>query len=347
MTNALTVDPMQVCALVVGIETYQLGADYDLNGPAKNGLSFIDWLLSQGVAPEHIRFFVSPLAQNAEVELQALKRGVQPHPATRDCIDVYLRNELTTAQMQGDGLYVFWGGHGIITKTNGVIRRLLFADTTAVNKLNLNVDSLVQALGSSAYGAGFGRQIFLIDACANAYFQGLYETVQGEAAGQRYSATGEQSKAEQFVLFAAEEYEVATNDEAEGTGLFSQTVLAELEHQPLMIEDIKAFAERVQANLRSRQKMEPYYWWHKGKCGDTTSERQAVPVMLSRAQQLEIGRLQTEIEDLMQDYETVSTQMREELGGSAQNKMKRQLETISSNLDERETRLSQLRQGNG
>ena len=343
----VTVSPNQMYALVVGIETYQLGAEYDLNGPARDGLRFVEWLLSRGAAPENIRFFVSPLAQNAEVELLALTRGIQPHPATRDRIDAYLRNELITAPMQGNGLYVFWGGHGIITKTNGVTRRLLFADTTAANKLNLDVNSLVQALGTSTYGAGFKRQFFLIDACANSYFQGLYETVQGETAGQRYSATGEQSQSEQFVLFAAGDYEVATNDEAEGAGLFSQAVLTELESQPLMIEDVKAFAEGVQATLRSWQKIEPYYWWYRGKRGDTTSERQAAPVALSRTHQLEISRMQTEIEDLEQDYETISAQLRSELDGSTQNKMKRQLEAVNLEIDSRENRLSRLRQGNG
>jgi Caspase domain len=250
----------QVYALVVGIETYELGADYNLPGPAQDGLNFINWLLSQGVLPGHIRFFVSPLAENVDVRSQAEKRDIKTSPATRDAIDGYIRNELITEQAKGEGLYVFWGGHGILTKTHSADRRLLFADTTAVNKLNLDVNSLVQALSTSAHGAGFNRQIFLVDACANSYFQGLYETLQGEAAGHGYSATGEQVKAEQSVLFAAAEYEVAKN--SLGTGLFSAAVLAELQGQPLW-PDMKALVERVQADFKKENKPEPDYLWLK------------------------------------------------------------------------------------
>ena len=251
----------QVYALVVGIETYDLGADYNLDGPAQDGLKFIDWLLSHGVEPGHIRFFVSPLAKNSDVRSQAEKRGINTSPATRDATDSYLRNELISERMRGEGLYVFWGGHGILTKTHSATRRLLFADTTATNKLNLDVDSLVQALGTSAYGAGFERQIFLIDACANAYFQGLYETIQGEAAGQRYSAMSEQRKVEeQFVLFAAEEYEVAKNGFSEG--IFSAAVLAKLQEQVLWPKTT-ALAEWAQLSFESQTKSSPAYLWIK------------------------------------------------------------------------------------
>ncbi|PZO46785.1 MAG: hypothetical protein DCF15_19855 [Phormidesmis priestleyi] len=258
--NEAVMNGDQVYALVVGIETYELGANCDLDGPAQDGLNFIEWLLSRGVAPGHIRFFVSPLAKNADVQSQAEKRGITPYPATRDAIDAYIRNELITEQAKGEGLYVFWGGHGILTKTHSATRRLLFADTTAANKLNLDVNSLVQALSTSAHGAGFNRHIFLVDVCANSYFQGLYETVQGETAGQRYSATGEQVKAEQSVLFAAAEYEVAKN--SLGTGLFSAAVLAELQGQPLW-PDMKALTERVQADFKRQNKPDPDYLWLK------------------------------------------------------------------------------------
>lgn len=293
----VAINPEQVYALVVGIETYELGSAYDLDGPAQDGLNFINWLLSRGVLLGNIRFFVSPMAKNVDVEAQAMARGIQPYPATRDAIDAYIRNQLITAQMRGEGLYVFWGGHGILTKTHSATRRLLFADTTAANKLNLDVDSLVQALGTSVYGGGFERQIFLIDACANAYFQGLYETVQGEAAGQRYSSVGEQSKAEQFVLFASEEYEVAKNS------FFSEAVLAELQEQPLW-PDMKALAERVQVSLRSQGKPEPTLLWIKDRMSEELVAnqlvRQAKSKTLSIDQSSKRERLKKEINLLQQ-----------------------------------------------
>jgi hypothetical protein len=250
----------QVYALVVGIETYELGDDYNLPGPAQDGLNFIDWLLSRGVVPEHIRFFVSPLAKNADVQSQADKRGIKPYPATREAIDKYIRDELVTEQSRGEGLYVFWGGHGILTKTHSTTRRLFFADTNADNKLTLDVDSLAQALRTSAFGAGFERQAFFVDACANSYFQGQYDTFQGEAAGQRYSTTGEQEKAEQFVMFAAADYEVAKN--GLGTGFFSSAVLVELQGQPLWPK-IDILIKRIKARLVVQRQLEPAYLWIK------------------------------------------------------------------------------------
>jgi hypothetical protein len=260
LTAKAAINCDQVYAMVVGIETYELGADYDLDGPAQDGLNFINWLLSRGVLPGNIRFFVSPLAKNADVELQAKKLGISTSSATREQIDRYIRDELITEQAKGEGLYVFWGGHGVLSKTHDTDRRLLFADTTEANKLNLLIKTLVQGLSTSAHGAGFHRQIFLVDACANSYFQGLYETVQAEAAGQRYSAMNEQMKAEQSVLFAVAEYEVAKN--SLGAGLFSAAVLAELQEQPLW-PDMKALAERVQADFKRQNESEPDYLWVK------------------------------------------------------------------------------------
>lgn len=300
-------DPAQVHALVVGIETYQLGTDYDLDGPAKDGLRFIDWLRSHDVPPENIRFFVSPLAQNSDVILQARQQGTQTDFATRSAIDTYIRNELITEDMSGEVLYVFWGGHGILTKTHSATRRLLFADTTAKDDLNLNLDSLVQALGTAKHGSGFDRQVFLIDACANSYFQELWEIIGSEAAGHSYTAKNGQRKAEQFVLFAAGEYEVAINS------FFSEAVLAELQAQPLW-SDMKALAERVQASLKSQGKPEPTYLWIK----DLGSELVCKQMQQARQLQTAVGQssfsavkkraLERRLRLLTDQYEALSEQ---------------------------------------
>ena len=65
---------------------------------------------------------------------------------------------------------------------------------------------------------------------------------------------------------------------------------------------------------------------------------------LSRFQRLEIERLQTELDDLDQDYEAVKAQLRVEQNPRTQNKLKRQLEQIGAEMDEREQRMCRLRQ---
>ncbi|MEP0873121.1 CHAT domain-containing protein [Trichocoleus desertorum AS-A10] len=63
---------------------------------------------------------------------------------------------------------------------------------------------------------------------------------------------------------------------------------------------------------------------------------------LSRFERLEIERLQTELEDLEQDYEAVQAQLRVELDGSTQNRLKRQIEQIGQRMNTKEQQLSQL-----
>jgi CHAT domain/Effector-associated domain 9 len=64
---------------------------------------------------------------------------------------------------------------------------------------------------------------------------------------------------------------------------------------------------------------------------------------LSMVQQLKIDRLQTELEDLQEDYKTVSQQLRLELDGDTQNKLKRKLEHLEQQMTDRQQLLDQAR----
>ena len=296
----------QVYALVVGIEQYQAGSDYDLNGPAKDALQFATWLLDRGVQPDHIRLFLSPLEQNKSVNEIAVAKGLKPEPATRGQIDSTIRSEFTSENGRGDLLYVFWGGHGILTKTDDTTRRLLFADTDRKNNWNLNVTSLVDALRTAAYKFGFPRQVFVIDACANPDYQGLWQTIQAEAAEIKFAASGDSAVHTQCVLFASPEYGVAINDSELGTGRFSQAVLNELKGQPLLPEvpEIEALFKRVQDVFRLKQRSQPAYWLRFGNDektipavkGDASRGQENLPrvnpVFVGREEALEALHLQ-------------------------------------------------------
>jgi Effector-associated domain 1/Caspase domain len=255
-----SINTENVYALVVGIEKYKGGSDWDLNGPANDALKFASWLLDRGVKPEHVQLFLSPLDKNAVVLEEAKAKGLNPLPADRNPIDSAIRSSLTSEGNRGDLLHVFWGGHAIVTKTDATTRRLFFADTDNINKWNLNLNSLVEALSTFAHGSGFKQQNFWIDACANTYYQGLYETIGAEAAASKFITNGEQGKAEHFVLFAAAEYEVATNESAEGTGRFSRAVLDQLEGKTLL-PDMEVLAKKIQANFLEKRSQPPVYWW--------------------------------------------------------------------------------------
>lgn len=254
-----TVDPGNVYALVVGIEQYQAGPDYDLNGPARDALSFAQWLLTHGVQPANIQLFLSPLEQNCGVLTTAEEQGLTPQAATRDLISRTITERFVDQGGREKLLYVFWAGHGFITKLKTTTRRLLFANTNTQNKWNLEFDALLQAFQSAQHGRVFPRQIFFIDACANPMFRDFYPTLQAEAAGEGFVTSGTQGQAEQFALFAAAEYAVATNLAQEGTGRFSQAVLTELQAQPLW-PDMPELARKVKANFRNQQHQEPVFW---------------------------------------------------------------------------------------
>ncbi|MCG6493844.1 caspase family protein [Kitasatospora sp. A2-31] len=54
--------PERVFALVVGIESYGVGADWNLRGPARDAVRFAEWLTGPaGVPPGNVRLFLSPL----------------------------------------------------------------------------------------------------------------------------------------------------------------------------------------------------------------------------------------------------------------------------------------------
>jgi hypothetical protein len=254
-----TVDPGNVYALVVGIEQYQAGSDYDLNGPARDALGFAQWLLTHGVQPANIQLFLSPLKQNHGVLTEAEQQGLTPQAATRDLISRTITERFVDQGGREKLLYVFWAGHGFITKLKTTTRRLLFADTDTHNKWNLELDALLQAFQTAQHGKVFPRQIFFIDACANPMFRDFYPTLQAEAAGEGFVTSGTQGQAEQFALFAAAEYAVATNLAQAGTGRFSQAVLAELQAQPLW-PDMPELARQIKANFRDQQHLEPVFW---------------------------------------------------------------------------------------
>jgi hypothetical protein len=255
----LTVDPSHVYALVVGIEQYQAGPAYDLNGPAKDALGFARWLLTHGVRPANIQLFLSPLDQNREVLAEAETQGLTPQESTRDRISRTITEHFVDQGGREKGLYVFWAGHGFITKLQTTTRRLLFADTDTKNKLNLDFDSLLQAFQTAQHGKGFPRQIFFIDACANPIFRDFYPTLQAAAAGEEFVTSGTQGQAEQFALFAAAEYAVATNLTQAGTGRFSRAVLEELQAQPLW-PNMPELTSKIKANFRDQQHLEPVFW---------------------------------------------------------------------------------------
>ena len=145
------VSPQRTCALVVGIERYDADRTWDLDGPASDAARFTSWLLSRGVLADQILVFLSPLEDRPPgVPLPA---GVTAVPARREPVTSAITR--TLPEWRGDLLWLFWAGHGVLTRDDHL--RLFFADASTDDKRNLDLSSLLTALRSDRYAASRGR----------------------------------------------------------------------------------------------------------------------------------------------------------------------------------------------
>lgn len=208
-------DTQKTFALVVGIEAYTADAR-PLNGPALDAVKFIGWLRERGVPDTNIHAYLSPLEKNLAAVQQC---GLPFQPATQSNLQDFIEHILPG--LQGELLFLFWGGHGMVQPDQD--RRLFYADVDGNAKRNLNLDSLLNTLRTDRY-QNLPRQIGIIDTCAN-YLYDLevklpnYTFAPGQPLGSQ----------KQYVFFAASPGDYAKNDDAQQTGYFSREILQALQ----------------------------------------------------------------------------------------------------------------------
>jgi hypothetical protein len=123
---------------------------------------------------------------------------------------------------RGDLLWLFWAGHGVLTRDERL--RLFYSDASVAYKRNLELASLLTALRSDLY-PGLPRQIGVVDACQTyAERLQLATTLPGDTLAYGQPLPGR----EQFVLYAASPGQIAVNLGTAKAGLFSQMVMEEL-----------------------------------------------------------------------------------------------------------------------
>ncbi|MFE5208998.1 caspase family protein [Streptomyces sp. NPDC056600] len=214
--NGPDVAPERIHALVVGVERYRAGHLWDLPGPAQDALRFRDWLLARGVPEDNVLLCLGALPGPS---------AAVPHlPADYATVRDLAVQRLSA--VDGDLLWVWWGGHGVLDKDESL--RLLTADAGTDDKRNLHLPSLLRRLAGDAL-PGFSRQIMVVDACQ--IFEEEYDfhdTLPTDLlpAGQRNQVH------DQAVLLSASRGQRAGNDPVRGTGLFSDCVLRVLETFP-------------------------------------------------------------------------------------------------------------------
>ncbi|MFE7710391.1 caspase family protein [Streptomyces sp. NPDC057486] len=227
------VAPDRVVALVIGIEQYAAGPDWNLPGPVRDALRFRDWLLARGVPDTNILLHLAPLS--------GADPGVPYRPADHDT----LRRAFVTdiPARSGDALWVWWGGHGVLDTDEHL--RLYCADATVPDRRNIDVESARGTLRSDAV-TGLGWQMWMIDACQTFDERHNFpHSLPGEQlpAGHRIQAH------EQILMFAAGRGQRAANDPERRLGVFSDIVLRELPADPL--PDPDPLFEGVQARMNA------------------------------------------------------------------------------------------------
>ncbi|MFI9766348.1 hypothetical protein ACIHJG_05710 [Streptomyces sp. NPDC052415] len=208
-------DPRRTTVVVVGVDAYQAGARWALDGPVSDALRFADWFLARGVPPERITALLSAPPERTGAAREAPYTVLD---ADRETVHrVLLR---TVAAERSELLWVVWGGHGVVDAEGR--RRLFYADATTEDPLNLDFDTLL-----TYYRAvpRHPRQIWLVDSC-----QLLHNPWRGRRHLPRedYGTPMPRTARDQAVLFAARPGEAATNLNGTGTGLFSREALAVL-----------------------------------------------------------------------------------------------------------------------
>ncbi|MDN0197447.1 caspase family protein [Streptomyces sp. S.PNR 29] len=203
------VDPARVHALIVGIEAYDAGPAWDLPGPARDAVAFHRLLRSAGVPEDRLRLHLAPLPP--------FTPDVPYAPADRTTLRRVLVSDLPSGQ--GDVLWVWWGGHGVLDRSGRL--RLFCADATTADKAGIDLDSALERYAGDAVPS-FTEQLWIVDACET--FEealGFREPLPPDAlpVGRR-TLTHRQT-----VLRSAGRGRAAVNDPVRGTGLFSDVLL--------------------------------------------------------------------------------------------------------------------------
>ncbi|WP_199514264.1 caspase family protein [Nucisporomicrobium flavum] len=211
------IDPLRTRAVVVGIERYDLGESWNLDGPARDACRFVEWLLAEGVPAGNIRLHVSPLAGNAAEVESHIAGQLDVRPAGFGPI---LNSLLDVGEESSDLLVLFWGGHGVRPPTE--FTHLLCADAQDRYRSNHRLDLLLRLMRTTAF-AQHPRQLVIVDACQADVPRHWQLPVHHYQDADLVRAFRQQD-----TLLAASPGQSAGNDDRNRTGRFSDAVLAEL-----------------------------------------------------------------------------------------------------------------------
>lgn len=253
-------------ALLVGIEKYEAGEDWNLNGPAHDVMRMAQWLDAQGVPTENLTLFLSPLDDNLAI-VEKVQKLTGRKPA--NAIKSEIQDELRRIRQESASLFFFyWGGHGWVTQEGE--RRLFYADSISRDERNLDFNDLLVTMRSDFYKK-MPKQLFIVDACAN-----YVRNVKNQPPSDKLAKGQPIPSQEQFALFAAKFGDTAKNLNSEQTGLYTKELLAEFESlspNEIWSPDMEKISARLQRrfiDLRTKGLAEqtPTFLWNRDWIGN-------------------------------------------------------------------------------
>ena len=251
----LEADPADIRAVIVGIDVFAFGEDWTLNGPAKDALRTVDWLLAANVKAQNIALFLSPDSWNTErISAWAATCGLVERVASAENITRFIDVELVDAG--GSALLMHWGGHGSVDSKTG--HNCLFtADAEKKAPYCIGTQDLLKTLTGDLF-EHLRQQVFIFDVCAAAYSR-LALPVQPNVRLLQKSNDFSVST-QQCAMYAASLGQLATNISARGAGLFSELIFKELQKYPSPTIDqfAEAFATvKAQGSSNGLMKQQP------------------------------------------------------------------------------------------
>ncbi|MEU9075438.1 hypothetical protein [Kitasatospora sp. NPDC048538] len=257
--------PHRVHALVVGVETYDTGPDWDLPGAGRDAARIADWLTRcAGLPAANVRLLLSAPAGRHAPAAGAYPAGAPfpvggahpagaPNPAD-GALPVEAATEANVLRVlfrelparDGDLLWIYWAGHGFLDGTDRLM--LPYTDATEQRTSHLNLGSALRWWRSGSAPPGrFRHQVAIADACRiderplSAYTFGTTE----------YGGATTDPDRHQFVLYASRAAEQARNDAERGAGRFTESLLGKFAGRGLgeVVHGLPGIARAVQADF--------------------------------------------------------------------------------------------------
>jgi hypothetical protein len=293
--------PEHTHALIVGIERYAAGPQWDLNGPLNDALAIRKWLLGSGVPAGQIHLHVSALEAN-HAEVNHLKIGHQE--ATDQALRKTIESLKKIPPSQAELLFLFWAGHGLISAEH---QSLLLAHATDLDMACYRVDNLRTSFANDGC-PGFAHQIFLFDTCRS-----FHRRPQAPPPGVELPSGASITKS-QFLFFASQEGQAATNLGQEQCGLFTKVLLEQLpssqDTRNAWPPDMESIVKSVQLVFDENQQQYPVYTNYRDWQGNKTIDPLPADAALNPGSAVEASGLPAVVKQLG-DWNALNERLRQ------------------------------------